>query len=416
MTRSEANLLKKDIKMSSEWEEFCESKGMNPGCPDDYDRMLDALDDPVAQPKLPSREIEPTLSQEALVSLLVDGTCQGGLDLLIDPQVQCPLGGSYELQVLDDRPYEPVPNLSLRIAYENWVPFTFLIDTLRVHRIPVLHDEGGWVAWDDRDQRLRWAPPPLHWLWLLALSKQPEALLDERELNLMRLLHRALLSTDHGKKPVLLHKDFLHDAIQCREVEFIEPRRISRESIDQYCLVYYNSCGRIGNVSLAEAAEIGFPIFTRFGAYRWRDGDLDPFLGTNAQMVAGAFLIATNFNPNQFQWFLLRERGTIFQSTIERIAPPMDPDEPPLGRWSIPSMNAQKQCYISNDSGQALRAAECIRQWASELGTVYITGGGHPLDASAVTTPELYLHAIETLHSMRYKVQYYHYDGVTVKR
>lgn len=31
--------------MSSEWEEFCESKGLNAGSEDDYDRLIDGLDE-----------------------------------------------------------------------------------------------------------------------------------------------------------------------------------------------------------------------------------------------------------------------------------------------------------------------------------------------------------------------------------
>lgn len=400
-----------------DWEEFCESKGMNAGCPDDYDGWLDSLDGPAAKPKLPSKEIKPTLSQEALLSLLVSGACHGGLDLRIEAEVPCPLGGEYEgLGALDDHPDEPVPNLSLRIEHKAWVPFTFLIDTLRTKRVPVMHDEGGWVAWDDRDQRLKCAPPPLHWLWLLALAKRPEESMDERELKLMRLLHRALLSTDHGKKPVLLQRDFLHDAIHRREVEFMETRRISSDAIDRYVLAYYDSAGNPGAVPLAEAAELGFPIFTRCGAYRWRDGDLDPFLNSDAQMVAGAFVIATKFNPNQFEWFLARERGSIFQSAIERIAAPKNPHEPPLSQFWIPTMDAQKRRYTSEGSGHALSAAEGIMDWASEIGTVYMTGGGHPFDTDAVTTPELYLHALETLSRLGYEVRYTLRNGVTVDK
>ena len=32
--------------MSSEWEEFCESKGLNAGSEDDYDSLIDSLDEP----------------------------------------------------------------------------------------------------------------------------------------------------------------------------------------------------------------------------------------------------------------------------------------------------------------------------------------------------------------------------------
>lgn len=395
--------------MSSEWEEFCESMGMNPGSQNDYVSWVNSLDEPVEKPPspTPTEEIEPSLSKEELLCLIVDGFCQGELELSIEAQSVCARGGEYYIEWMDNHRDEPEPNLSLCIAYEHWVPITFFIDVLRENRVPVLLHRGEWLAWDERNQRLKHSPRPLPSLWSEAATKRlreaPRSTFNKpvivkpqtvEELRLESLLHSALLSTDHATKPMLVHRDHLDDALYRREFEFEETRRIHRDSIDQYSLVYYDSAGRPSATPLVAAAELGFPVTTRISAYRWTEGDLDPVLNTDAQMIAGAFFIATRCNPNELAWFTLRDRGTIFQAPIERIEGLVHPYGATLQH--------------------ALVAAETIKKLASEIGTVYLTGGGHPLSMDAVTTPELYLHALEMLQRMQYEVQYISSDNVTL--
>jgi hypothetical protein len=137
------------------------------------------------------------------------------------------------------------------------------------------------------------------------------------------------------------------------------------------------------------------------------------------RLLAGAFEIATRFNPNQFRWFLARERGTIFQAAIERIEPPRDSQAPPPERWYIHWRGPQKHTYVASGAwgaDEALDIAKSLAEWASEMGTVFITVEGHPLDARAVTTPDLYLHAVAMLGRFGHAVRYSLTDGVCIER
>lgn len=50
--------------MSSEWEEFCESKGLNAGSEDDYDRLIDSLDEAAPTRRRPLLGLDDSLSVE----------------------------------------------------------------------------------------------------------------------------------------------------------------------------------------------------------------------------------------------------------------------------------------------------------------------------------------------------------------
>jgi hypothetical protein len=192
----------------------------------------------VRSSKHPTEEIAASIGQDALVAVLLDGLCHGGLEVFVEAQVADPLGGEYGLEVFAEWPDKPHPNLYLRIESEHYVPISFLIDTLRRIRVPLLLDDGRWMAWDTREQRLKQTPVAGEALWTRARARTPEASLDERETGILQMLHRAALTTDHGKKPLLLHKELLQDALHRREVEFVPPGRLTGRAIDEYVLAW----------------------------------------------------------------------------------------------------------------------------------------------------------------------------------
>jgi len=403
--------------MSGEWEEYCESMGCSAGSAEDYEYMLDMLEEPVTTkpPATTIKEIEPTIGRDELIAALVNGVFRGGLDVQIEAQNLDPFGGQYMPHSLDGLPDTPFPNLFLRIEYEIYVPITSLIDAMRTSGVPLLWNEGIWFAWDAREKCLKVTPLTVESLWHHDPGARPERPKDGRDQRVERLLRRAALSTDHGKKPLLLRSEFLNDAMQCREVEFESPCQIVAEDIQRYALAFYDSQGEPASVPLSQAVELGYPICTRNAAYKVCGRDLVPLL-SNAKLLAGAFQIATLVNPNDFQWFLARERGTVFNSAIERIESPKNPRASPPVRGHVYWQDPQKRTYITSLTEDALSIASHIAELASKIGTVYLTQSDHPLEEDLVTTPDLYLHAVRTLINSGYLIDYNLAGGVNVRK
>lgn len=404
----------------SEWEEYCDSNGWNIGSAADYETFLDSLE---GEPRssgairsLPTTEITSTVEQDELIGALLEGVCNNGIEVRVERHVLLRDHGVVNLGIFDDWLDEPMPNYYLRSnAYDFDVSITFVIDTLRTIGIPLLSDCGDWLAWDAQEQRLKCYPPPAGYFWSQASEERPESSLDERELQLVQLLHRAALSTDHGKKPLLMQHEFLYDAMQKREVEYEDPRRIMNKDIGRYVLAFYNATGEIASIPLEQAAKLEYPIHTRNSVYIWRDGDLVP-LFNNAKLLVGAFLIAVNHNPNEFQWFLARERGTVFHSAVERIEAPKEPGDTQQSAFFVRSSDSSRKTYVTWEKMTALQVASDITEESFDLGTVYLTIGGHPLDVELVTTPKLYQHALKTLSRFGYEVSYNLTNGVYVKK
>lgn len=392
--------------MSSDWEDFCESKGLNAGCPDDYDKFINSLGEKTEEKsnniKVPNSNSTSKFDEDEIIELILNNSFIEAVNLTIETHNPSPWGGYIDINDLVNVLDAGGSGVYLCVNFDNNFSLSSIEEKSRIHRIPLIHHEG-WLAWDMRDNRLRSSINKLNYMKRCFLSNKSDSLLNQRQLKIKKLLHRSSISTDHGKKPLLVHKHHVHDAVNCREVEFFDPCRIEASNINQYCIVYYDSFGKIENICLSELAEIGLPVFTRIGAYRWIDGDLDPFLGNDAQMLAGAFLIA-KINPNSFSWYLVRERGTIFQSAIEQIFPPECTDDSVTVELNY---DYRKKSFLSGfDPEAALRNAIYINEWSNSLGSVLITSGGHPLDAECVTTPFLYLHAIKTIISKGYEINY----------
>lgn len=403
----------------SDWEDFCDSNGWNIGSDTDYDAFLDSLEDEPRDARhisrLPSKEIASSTSPDELITALLEGACNNGVYVRVETQVPPPIPCDISLDAFDEWLDAPMPNHYLRIADDFEVPITFLIDAMRTNGVPLLSDCGNWLAWDAREQRLKSAPPSPEYLWNRARAKKPESSLDEHEQQLVQLFKRAFLSTDHGKKPLLLQREFLYDTMQKREVEYEDPKRIANKDIKRFVLAFYNAAGEIASIPLEQAAKLEYPLHTRNCTYIWHEGDLVP-LFSNAKLLVGAFLIAANHNPNEFQWFLARERGTAFHSVIERIDAPKDPNAPHPSPFFSSSSDSQRMQYVTWEKMNALQIAAEITEQSLELGTVYLTIGGHPLDVDFVTTPELYQGALKILSRFGYEINYCLTNGIHIKK
>ncbi len=360
--------------------------------------------------------------EEKFVDLLIEGCSNGGLSVRADSHESFE-GASYELEAFDERPDEALPNLYLIIHHENEVDATELIEVLRSSRLPLLTDEGCWIAWDDHDERLRVnvSRLALDHEWQKCRLRWSDRSMDEAEEEAYRVLHRAFLSADPGTNPLLLHQDALEEGMHRREVDLLLPTRIPRDAIDRHALAYVDAAGQTRSMPLSLAARLGFPVCTRLGTYRWSyEGDLVPEFHS-ALLLAGAFILARSCNPNQFSWFICRERGSLFHPAIERIEAPH--------RWSVEeSFRTQKprfghggptppriNAYTADQRGAAHEIAVRISEWSStQLGPVYLTAGEHPLHAQAVTTPELYEHAMYVLSANGYLVEFDRWSPVKV--
>lgn len=356
-------------------------------------------------------EIEAGVERDELISILVDGACDGGLEVDVLPRRtrnsqesepwECNLkGGPW---IFDDWPDVPMPTRYLRIEYDLDVPITLLIDAIRSSDVPLFYD-SGWLAWDRREQRLKDSPISVEQLWNDALLKRSSASLREDERQLTVELHRAIFSSDHGSKPLLVKREFVEDVVRRRKVIFGTPHRITSEMIGSYMLAFFDSVGEVEVFPLTLAAKLGLPIFSRTSAYLWQEGDLKP-LFNDASLVAGAYLLATNCSPSCFHWFRAKERGTIFQPALERIAAPSNQEPEPRTRPGF-SLNS----VWTNYGLAAPLTATRMREWAADLGTVYITSGGHPLATELVTTPELYEKAVHTLDRFSYRIEFKNFD------
>jgi len=328
-----------------------------------------------------TEEIQPNVTRDELVARLVKSVYDGGVDVKVQTKGPMPEFGDYYLHSFDDHRDTPVPHLYLEIDRDCIAPITFLTDAMRASGVPLLSDTDGWLAWDTAEQRLKSCSSSIEFLWEKATVANPKRSSDARELRLMKWLRRAVLSTDHGKKPLLIQNDFLSNAMQRRPVKFEAPNRIPGNAFEQYALVFYNSSGEPASIPLGQVAALKCPIFTRTGAYICSNGDLLPILN-NATLSTGSFLIAVNHKLGELHWFVAREQGTIFHSGIERIETPK---------------NASLQNYIPWDEEDVLRSVSNFIEQVPALGTVYLTLGEHPLEAELVTTPELYFHAMKTL-------------------
>lgn len=365
------------------------------------------------RPQRAALEVEPTISRAELRALLVQGICEHPLhvDAISNPRSS----GSVYLQSFDGRQDVPLPGVYLSLELDYDVPFSFLVDVLRESGLPLLSDEGT-LIWDDEEGRTDSFPNRFdrHWQYEAALQKNHIEQLDEI---LVQLIRRSALSTDHGKKPVLLHRKFVAEALQCMEFPFEKPRIIRKHEFDDYMIAFYDSIGKPRVIPLAQLAELELPIYTRTSAFRVGSSALYPFMN-KAKLLISAFRIAVKHDPNQFEWYQARQAGTVFDSVIDRIEAPRDPKAEALDPTELPSREDPHRLEFEawHDCDAANNAMTLIELSSKLDGTTYLTLGGHPFDAELVTTPQFYQYAVETLYLCGYHMQYPHRSGVKLTR
>lgn len=398
----------------SDWEEYCDSKGMNAGSSEDYDAWIDGLcesEQEEGKYSMPKKVVvaaacEPTLDHEELVEQLISSTCtERGLDTLFDaPRVH--QGGKFDLTTIDGLRDGQSRNLTIRIEYENYVPDSFLAQSIKMSGIPLFSSEfgNGWIAWDEYDQCVRtgpsWAYQAKNNLTLKQITRN-KVDPDSTDGHILDFTKRCSLSSDHGMKPLLVRSEDMDDVACKREVEIERPRIHSPNEHENYLLAFYNALGAVRFLPLRLFIKLGVPVHTRTTSYYEHRDTLYPSINA-ASMLAHGFLLATKIHPVKFEFFRVRARASVFQSVIQRIETP----------------SFVTNAYVPYDEpNPSLRLAERIVQWSQELtDKIYITNKGHPLEAELVTSPEMLLNALQKLDQHGFISEKSYPDKVVMKR
>lgn len=342
---------------------------------------------------IPKDEIESHLTREELMSELAHGVCNGGVTFDVMMQ-SYPSFGRYSLSSIELSEDGPWPNLYFEINNDE-ISFTSLVNAMRESGIPLIDVYGTWVAWDEREKRIRTKLETLEKNWYSsfgAWDKKPLDSMNATELQLMKFLSRSFLSTDHGKKSIIISRECYEKAKHCEKIEFKSPSIIQSDEYSKYVLAFYDSTGISKSIPLQNVIDLGYPIVTRTAAYIIDHGCLAPML-SNAKLLACAFLIARSYRPSQFVWYELKTHGTLFESAIDKVESP-------------DIRNEDSSVTFFDDIEEYLIIATSIAEWAKAHGSFYIAIDGHPIDAELVTTPDLYLHAVRTLSKFGYVISY----------
>lgn len=330
-----------------------------------------------------------------LIALLVGNVCGEGWEVEVEEWKPSSPRGYVYLYAFNDWPDKPHPHCYVQIGHDNKVAIPLLIDAMRTSGIPLVGDRE-WITWDAIRQRLVYSPQALEATREHARPLKADESLSKPEQRVLSLLRRAVWSTDHGKKPLIVPRDESRAALQCKEIPFLFPATIVKDSLAHYELAFYDGGGQIASLPLEEAAALGYPIVTRSSTYCLLNGDMVPHL-SEARLAAGAFLLAAKFNPNEFAWFQVRNRGTLFHSAIDRVEPPRDPRVNRMYSCSPGWAPSQRLMFNAETDTDAIAVAVRLVEASSEYGEVYLTDGAHPIESEFVTTPQHYLRALQIL-------------------
>ncbi|MGJ7523349.1 hypothetical protein ACSFA0_22900 [Variovorax sp. LT1P1] len=273
------------------------------------------------------------------------------------------------------------------------VEVSTMMNALRSTGVPLWMDGGEraqWLAWNGDSECL--VSNVIHQGFGNTRSFYPNGLASPLQdpqqperARVFNLLRAAYLTSDHGKKPLLVHADHLAQALAGKAVPYLEPRTIVRTESPAFSLVYFNAAGKPTAIPLPEALDEGVTISTRdthwFLLGRGR-GSLRPAL-TKDVAWANGFEMAVSTLPSDFRYYTRRSRGTVFQSAFEPVDVPSD--------MMIRDMNPTK----------VAEQAAAMSAFAHERGTeMYMTAGQHPLSSlyyQEVTTPAAYASALGKL-------------------
>ncbi|NHZ37850.1 hypothetical protein [Massilia rubra] len=378
----------------SDWAEYCDSIGMNAGSENDYDDWLDGLSrsadekNGVNQKTHAPKVCEPTLSQDEMIELLIKSTCtDSGLDTRVNSLTCNDPNADFDIFAIDGFQEGESSALEITIDHEQYVSPSFLAHSTKLSGVPLFVDDyqNGWIAWDSEEQCLRTGPSCAHHAknHRNAKSIAREHLHPEsEEARLLIFLKRCALSTDHGKKPILLRWETIDEAAPGHELKIENPRTLGSNEHENYVLAFYDRSGKVRVLPLTTAVKLGVPLATRNATYYEDSDTLYPSIN-NASLLSHGFLMATKQDVSKFDYFRVRTQASIFSSVIERIEPPR---------------NLKYSSFALNEPNDALNLARHIVQWSEALpDTIYVSNGGHPLEAQLVTTPKMLLYATQKL-------------------
>lgn len=396
-----------------DWEEYCDSLGMNAGSSDDYDAWINRLDRSAQEEEKTSIKkkhvievCEPTLNQDEMIELLISSCTEGGLDTRVDVPANRDPNAEYHLTAMDGLREGQSSELEIRIGYEDYVPASFLAQSIKLSGIPLFSNdfENGWVAWDAHDQCIKTGPSYAYQARSYITPKKfarEELHPDSKDAEILSFMKRWALSTDHGMKPLLVHQENMDEVVRKREVEIESPRTLGPDEHQKYVLAFYDASGTVRFFPLSTVVKLGIPVPTRNATYYEDKDTLYPSINA-ASMLAHGFLLATKEQAPQFDFFRVRERGSVFHSAIQRIEPADD---------------LTRAYGTLDEPNPSLGLAKRIAQWAGELSDqIYVTNGGHPMEAELVTTPEMLLNAIKKLDQHGLVPQYDAWNKVVIKR
>lgn len=241
----------------------------------------------------------------------------------------------------------------------------------------------NWLVWNDRQKRFEVAYRPDYWRvvkkgpyhWQpTSVTAETVEILQQGTDAIGRLLARALATTNHGQKPLLVHHRDLDALNHKQPISFTAPDSISDDETDQYVIAYYNNSGEILTIPLPEALQHDIHIATRSGIYQHvHDGLRNLYRYPN--LHRNAFSMAKAGAEPAPTYFRLKPAGTIYEPAIEQI--------PAKDRTRYP------------------------------VDEILITSGGHPLEVNLddglcptalTTTPGLYQFARQTIEQFAYLV------------
>lgn len=342
------------------------------------------------------------VTEEDCIALIVRSLVMGDLNcwsLIVWHPDDC-LGVDYDFCNLSGLTPSTIGNTDYCIiANGHRIAIPMLLNALRRIGIPLFRDDA-WLAWDEASQSLvtdlAYQGGHLHrCFWPDGLGREVKVPEDSERARVFKLLRTAYLSSDHGKKPLLLHNGHLGGALAKKAVPFEEPKTISRIQADDYSLVYFTPSGDVTSLPLSKACNENVTVSTRTASYFWHGqfggprARLRPSFN-EAVLWANGLGMSVASNPQKFRYFLRRNRGTVFQSAFEQIDLPSS-----MRFWH--SMPASIDDQARN-----------ISDWADERNTqVYVTVDGHPLhtdDCFSVTTPQLYARAVRKLQECGFHI------------
>lgn len=260
-----------------------------------------------------------------LTRFLIRGICGMPLEITVDnvdngPE---PFPSSVSLSALDGaRLSHPTDELYLCISDGlgdgGNTSVATLIAAIRDSGLPLIYDLE-WLAWDRKEECLRYGfvvPKGFR-----HSTTKPRTRSASDETILTRFLTRMSLSTDHGKKPLLLAEGLLVQAIEGQEIEFGVPHTIRNEDVAKHFLIYYDKFGKPATIPLEKVARLGYAIVTRTTAYVAKNWGLVPMLN-DAQLYASAFMRAQGHFTTEAEWFLAKKKAEQFFNRLLTESPP----------------------------------------------------------------------------------------------